>query len=56
MEFRHFVVPLTDVSTYEVEDAFEWGDDVLRDVIFRVEIQLRVVEEGLRRHASVYQS
>lgn len=43
MEFGHFVVPLADVGAYEVEDPFEGWDDVLGDIVIRVEVQLGVV-------------
>lgn len=43
MEFGHFVVPLADIGAYEVEDPFERWDDVLCDVVFRVEVYLGVV-------------
>lgn len=53
--FGHFLVPLTDIRAYEVEYAFQGWNDILRDVVFRVEIQLRILEEGLGCHAAVDQ-
>lgn len=38
--FRHFVIPSSDVRTYEIEDALQWGYQNPRDVISRVDTQL----------------
>jgi hypothetical protein len=53
LDLRHLIVPLPDVCANEIENALEWRNQVLADVVLGVKLDVLILKQGFWAYATI---